>query len=378
MAEKRDYYQVLGVDRSATKEQIAQAYRKLALKYHPDRNPGDEEAIACFKEAAEAFEVLSDAEKRARYDRYGHAGVDSAGGSPHFHDVNDIFEAFGDILGEGLFGDLFGGRRGRAQRGGRRGGDVQCEMTLDLLETARGVRKSVHFHRHVNCETCRGSGAKPGTKPEVCGYCGGRGRVVQSTGIFSLQTACPACRGTGKQVRYPCPDCRGSGLAVAEVIREINVPAGVDDQTQLRIPGEGNPGGEGGPPGDCYVLIHVQPHALFERKGQHLICQVPITYAQAVLGAKIEVPTLDGRDVLEIPPATQSGDVFRMAGQGMPDPRHRGRGDLVVQVHIEVPKVHSPEHERVLRELAEMENTQVSPKRSSFFDRLKQYFQSSE
>ena len=380
MAAKRDYYEVLGLEKSASKDQIAQAYRKLALKFHPDRNPGDDEAIGRFKEAAEAFEILGDEEKRARYDRFGHAGIDGpGGGSPHFHDVGDIFDAFGDIFGEGMFGDLFGGRRGRGRGGrGRRGGDVQCEMTLDLLEAARGVRKTVRFERHVKCETCGGSGAKPGTKPETCAYCGGRGRVVQSTGIFSLQTTCPGCRGAGKQIRHPCGDCRGSGLTLTEVTREVNIPAGVDDQTQLRITGEGDPGVDGGPPGDCYVVLRVKDHPLFERKGPHLLCQVPITYPQAVLGARIEVPTLDGKEHVELPAGTQSGDVFRLNGRGMPDPRHRGRGDLVVQVYIEVPKSVSADHDRVLRELAEIENAQVSPKRSSFFDRLKQYFQPSE
>ena len=376
MTGKRDYYEVLGLDRSATKDQISQAYRKLALQYHPDRNPGDEEAVLRFKEAAEAFEVLGDDQKRSRYDQYGHAGIDGPqGGAPHFRDVGDIFEAFGDIFGEGLFGDLFGGgRRGRGRRG-RRGGDVHCEVQLDLIEAAKGVGKTIRFQRHVACTTCGGSGAKPGTKPEKCQYCGGSGRVVQSSGFFSLQTACPACHGGGKQIRNPCGACRGSGLTLAEIAREVKIPAGVDDQTQLRITGEGDPGDGGGPPGDCYVVIRVAEHSLFERKGQHLLCQIPITYAQAALGAKIDVPTLDGKETIDIPPATQSGDVFRLPGRGMPDPRVRGRGDLVVQVHIEVPKVLSADHERVLRELAEIENSQVSPKRSSFFERLKQYFQ---
>jgi molecular chaperone DnaJ len=371
MAAKRDYYEVLGVSRSASEKELAEAYRKLALKYHPDRNPGDEEAIARFKEAAEAFEVLNHADKRSRYDRYGHAGLE--GGAPQFQDVGDIFAAFGDIFGEGLFGGMFGG--GRGGRRVRRGADLQCEVTIDLLEAARGVSKTLEFDRLHPCDACHGSGAKPGTQPERCRYCGGRGHVVQSTGIFSMQTTCPSCRGEGSIIRDKCSACRGQGYVPRRVAREVNIPAGVDDETQLRIPGEGHPSAHGGPAGDCYVLIHVTDHELFQRKGQHLICQVPISYTQAALGATIEVPTLDGREELKIPAGTPSGEVFTLRGRGMPDPRVRGRGDLVVQVIVEVPRKLSPEHEAVLRELAAIEDTNVSPKRKSFFETIKEYFQ---
>ena len=220
MADKRDYYEILGVDRSASKEQISEAYRKLALKYHPDRNPGDETAIARFKEAAEAFEVLNHAEKRAKYDRYGFQGLQGSE-APHFRDVGDIFEAFGDVFGEGLFGDLFGGGRGRGRRA-RKGGDVQCEVTLDLLEAANGASKVVEFDRHSACDTCGGSGAKPGTRPEKCPYCGGNGRVVQSSGFFSLQTPCPSCRGSGRVIREACPACRGNGYVPRHVSRKVD------------------------------------------------------------------------------------------------------------------------------------------------------------
>jgi molecular chaperone DnaJ len=375
MSGKRDYYEVLGVGRSASKDEVAAAYRKLALKFHPDRNPGDEDAVIRFKEAAEAFEVLGNDEKRGRYDRFGHAGLEAGGGEPHFRDVSDIFNAFGDIFGDGLFGDMFGRRRGG--RRGHRGGDVQCEVTLDLMEAARGVTKSVRFRRHHVCETCSGSGARPGSKVETCPYCGGRGRVVQSSGIFSVQTTCPSCHGSGKHIPQRCTDCRGSGYALGEVVREVRIPAGVDDQTQLRLSGEGDPGAEGGPPGDCYCVIRVKEHSLFQREGLHLVCQIPITYPQAALGATIEIPTLEGRDAIDIPAGTQSGDLFRLRGRGMPDVRGRGRGDLVVQVHIEVPKELSPEHQELLRELARLENSRVSPKRSNFFERVKQYFQPS-
>jgi molecular chaperone DnaJ len=375
MSGKRDYYEVLGVQRSASKDEIAAAYRKLALKYHPDRNPGDEEAVSRFKEAAEAFEVLGNEEKRGRYDRYGHAGLEGANAAPHFRDVSDIFQAFGDIFGEGLFGDMFGRRRGGRQ--GHRGGDVQCEVTLDLLEAAQGVNKTVRFRRHRACETCNGSGAKPGSRVETCPYCGGRGRVVQSTGIFSVQTTCPSCHGSGRHIPQRCPDCRGTGRVLGEVAREVHIPPGVDDQTQLRLSGEGNPGEGGGPPGDCYCVIRVKEHPLFQRDGLHLVCQVPITYPQAALGASLDIPTLEGHETIEIPSGTQPGDLFRLRGRGMPDVRGRGRGDLVVQVHIEVPKDLSPEHQQLLRELARVENSRVSPKRSSFFERLKQYIQPS-
>lgn len=371
MADKRDYYEVLGVDRNAEQAQISEAYRKLALKYHPDRNPGNDEAIVKFKECAEAFEVLCHPEKRARYDRYGHAGMEN-GGSPHFHDVSDIFNAFGDIFGEGIFGDIFGGG-GRGSRV-RKGADIRCEVSLDLIEAAHGTSKVVRFMRHVACETCSGSGAKPGTKPEVCRYCGGKGRVVQSSGVFSVQTTCPSCHGNGHVIREVCGTCRGAGYEQKKVTRKVDIPAGVDDRTRLRLSGEGEPSPNGGPAGDCYCFIHVAEHPMFQRKGQDLLCQVPISYPQAALGATIEVPTLDGAEKLDIPPGAQSGEVFTMKGRGMPDPRYRGRGDLLVQVYVEVPKTLTPEHEATLRQLADIENVHVSPIRKGFFEKLKEMF----
>ena len=373
MASKRDYYEVLGVDHSASDKEVSEAYRKLAMKYHPDRNPGDEDAVAKFKEAAEAFEVLSKADKRSLYDRYGHAGLDGAGGPPQFRDISDIFAAFSDIFGDSPFGDFFGGGRGRRTR---RGADVRCEVTLDLLEAARGAAKTVQFDRHEACPTCRGTGAQPGTQPERCRYCGGRGRVVQSAGLFSLQTTCPSCRGSGAVIRERCTTCGGEGYVRKRVMREVQIPAGVDSQTRLRLTGEGEPSPQGGPPGDCYCFISVAEHPLFHRDGPHLICEVPISYSQAALGATIEVPTLDGREELQIPPGTQTGDIFKLRGRGMPDTHRRGRGDLIVQVHIEVPKKLTAEHERILRELAEVEKTHVTPERKSFFSKLMEYFQS--
>ena len=369
MPTQRDYYEVLGVERTATQEEIATAYRKLAITHHPDKNPGDEGAVTLFKQAAEAFEVLGDEEKRSRYDRFGHAGVNGqghAGGG--FSDVEDIFSAFGDV-----FGDLFGGGRGGRGRV-RAGRDVRCDVTLTLHEAAEGVTKTVEFERHERCDDCRGSGAAPGSSRETCGYCGGHGRVIQSAGIIRMQTTCPACQGAGSTVSKPCRPCRGTGQRLKSVETEVRIPAGVDDGTRVRISGQGEPSQEGGPPGDCYCFISVLSHPLFEREGQHLVCRVPITYTQAALGCEIEVPTLSGRDTMDLPAGTQSGDVFKLQGRGMPDPRRPGLGDLLVQVTIEVPKRVTPEEETLLRQLAELEQTNVAPQRKSFFQQLKDYF----
>jgi molecular chaperone DnaJ len=367
---KRDYYEVLEITRTASDGEISSSYRKLAVRYHPDKNPGNDEAVAKFKEAAEAYEVLSDKEKRARYDRFGHAGVDGPqGGSPHFGDVNDIFEAFGDI-----FGDMFGG--GGRSRGGRRtqqGGDVRADITLDLREAAKGCSKEIQISRHTRCGECSGTGAKKGSKPEQCRYCGGRGQVVQSTGIFRVQTTCPACHGSGTTISDPCPACHGQAYVMERVAREVQIPAGVDNGTRLRISGEGDPSPNGGPTGDCYVFITVREHSLFQRDGQNLICRVPISYSQAALGATVEVPTLDGRHELTVPAGTQPGSVFKIRGEGMPDPRVRGRGDLLVQVQLEIPTKLTKRQKELLRELAEEEKTNVSPDRKSFFDKLKDY-----
>ena len=379
MVTKRDYYEVLQVSRTASDNEISESYRKLALQYHPDRNPGDDDAISKFKEAAEAFEVLHHAEKRACYDRYGHAGLEGAGGSPHFHDIRDIFDSFGDLFGNGggaggIFGDLFGGG---ARRGGKRvhrGADVRCQVTLELTEVAVETTRKVGFSRKETCDECKGSGAKPGTQPETCTYCGGTGQVVQSTGIFSVQMACPACRGIGSIIKHPCQQCRGVGLVSKKVTRSVRIPAGMDDQTRLRLPGEGDFSPDGGPPGDCYCYISVKQHPLFHRDGQHLICNVPITYSQASLGATIEVPTIDGCQPLTIQSGTHSGDVFKLRGKGMPDPRRHGRGDLHVQIQIEVPKRISGEHEELLRKLAEIEHVDVTPKRKGFLQKIKEVF----
>ncbi len=370
MSGKRDYYEILEVTRTASRDEISSSYRRLAIKYHPDKNPGDEEAILRFKECAEAFEVLSDDNKRARYDRHGHAGVE---GGAQFHDVNDIFSAFADIFSGGSFGDIFGGGGGRG-RGVSRGRHVSCDVTIDLLEAARGVKKSIRIKRHSTCETCHGTGAKPGSDVSTCSYCGGHGQVISQQGIFRMQTTCPQCRGEGKNISDPCADCRGSGYVRSKVTREIHIPAGIDHGSRLRLSGEGEPSPNGGPPGDCYVDISVRPHPLFEREGPHLICRLPITYPQATLGATLEVPTLDGPEELKIPAGTPAGEVFRLKRRGMPDVRGGSAGDLHVQVMIDVPKKLTPRQEELLRELAELDHKEVSPHRKSFFEKLKDYF----
>lgn len=372
MASKRDYYEVLGVGRTATGKEIADAYRKLALQYHPDRNPNNPDAVVMFKASAEAYEVLSDDDKRSRYDRYGHAGVE--GGVHQFTDVNDIFEAFGDILGGGLFGDLFGGARRGGGRRPRKGDDVACELSIDLFEAARGVTKTVEIDRHEACNECRGSGVKAGTQPERCRYCSGRGQVVQSSGIFRVQTTCPACHGSGQLIKDPCEQCKGAGYVRKSVFREVKIPAGVDHHMRVRLAGEGEPSTSGGPPGDCYCVINLQDHPLFERDGHDLICRVPVNYSQAALGARIQVPTLEGAEEMDIPAGTQPGEVFKMRRRGMPDPRGRGKGDLLVVVNLEVPKTLSPKQDKLLRELAAEEKTNVSAHRKSFLEKLKDYF----
>ena len=374
MAQQRDYYEVLGVERKATGEQVSVAYRKLAIQFHPDKNPGNTQAADRFKEAARAFEVLSDATLRARYDRYGHAGVQGSAGTHEFNDISDIFDVFGDMFGGGAFGDAFSGGKRRGNRP-RQGRDVFCTINLSLLEAARGATKAVQFTRHEACAVCDGSGAKKGTKPVSCDYCAGRGQVIQTAGVFRLQTTCPACHGSGSIIREKCPDCGGDGLTEEQVDRKVTIPAGVDRDVRVRLAGEGEPGASGGPPGDCYCVIEIEDHPFLTRDGRDLHCEVPITFSQAALGATVEVPTLDGPKPLQIARGTQGGDVVRVRGLGMPEVRGRGIGDLHVHVHVEVPRTLSPKSENLLRELAAEEQKAVSPKRSSFFSRLADYFQ---
>ena len=372
MATKRDYYEVLGVAKSATDDEIKRAYRKLAGKHHPDRNPGDAEAVVAFKEAAEAFDILSNPEKKARYDRFGHAGVDpSAGGGAGFQDVGDIFEAFGD-----MFGDIFGGggRRGGSGPRPKKGESLQTSLTIELLDAAVGCSRELEIEKHVSCVTCNGTGAKPGTQPVQCDYCNGRGRVIQSQGFFRVETTCPSCRGRGTSIREKCPDCRGNRVVSRSSKLEVKIPAGIDNGMQLCVRGEGEAGDNGGPPGDLYVDIRVKPHPLFKRNGRNLMCEVPITFAQAALGTELDIPILTGKHHINVPSGTQPGEIFRLKSQGMPDPHGGPRGDLLVQFHVEVPKKLNKKQEELLRQLAELDDKQVSPQRKTFFDSLKTFF----
>ena len=382
MAAQRDYYEVLGVAKNASPEELKKAYKKLALKYHPDRNPGDEEALGKFKEASEAFEVLNDTDKRARYDRMGHAGVKGAGGGGGFHDVNDIFSAFGDLF-EG-FGFQFGGSSSGGGGGGRRGGragatrgeSLQATVRIDLPEAFNGCKRELRITRHESCDTCQGSGCKAGSAPSKCATCGGQGQVIQSQGFFRFQTACPACRGRGTVVKDSCGSCNGQGRIMKEVSREVSIPGGVDSGMQLCLRGEGEAGLNGGPRGDLYVDIEVKKHPLFKREGQDLTYQLPLTFAQAALGAEIEIPTLKGRETMKIKPGTQPGEINRLRGFGMPDPRGaNGRtGDLLVEVQVEIPRKLSSEQVELLRKLAELDQKNVMPQRKSFFEQVKTFF----
>jgi molecular chaperone DnaJ len=378
MATQRDYYEVLGVAREASADDIKKAYRKLAAKYHPDRNPGDQSAIDKFKEAAEAFEVLSHDEKRARYDRFGHAGVQGSfgQGGAQFHDVQDIFEAFG-----GIFGDLFGNQGGRRGRGGsraRRGEHLRTTVTIELAEAATGCSRELEIQRKILCKTCNGTGAKPGTTPVGCDYCGGHGQVVQSQGFFRVQTVCPACQGSGKIIREKCTDCRGTRYQSTRVKLDIKIPAGVDNEMQIRVAGEGEPGENGGPPGDLYVDLRVKSHPNFQRNGRHLMSEIPITFTQAALGTELDVPLLTGTHKLTVPGGTQPGDVFRLKGQGMPDAHGGPRGDLVARVQVVVPKKLTKKYEELLRKLAEIEEEPVMPHQKSFFESVKEFFTSDD
>jgi len=344
MAEKRDYYEVLLVERKSTKVEIDRAYRKLAIKYHPDSNRNDADAVSKFKEVSEAYEVLSDVEKRGRYDQFGLAGVNGQAGGPQFTD----FDAFGDLFGD-MLGEMFGGGgRGGNRRGGggkraRRGADLRCDLTLTLEEAARGCSKEVSFRRRKACSTCSGSGAAPGTQPVTCSTCGGRGQVIQQAGILRVQTNCPTCGGAGKTIGQPCSACRGSGLESEKASLTVDIPAGVDDGMRVRLTGEGESSPDGGPSGDCYCFITVKPHDLFRRDGKNLILQFPISFSQAALGAELDVPTLDGPAKMRIDPGTQSGEVFRLRGKGVVEPGGARAGDMLVQMVIEVPKKLSDE-----------------------------------
>ena len=375
---KRDYYEILSVSRSATAEEIKSAYRKAAMKYHPDRNPENKtEAEHLFREASEAYSVLSDAQKRAAYDRYGHAGVSSqVFDSSNF---GTIFEEFQDVFGD-IFGfqDIFGGGGGR-RRGGRaraqRGADLRYDLKLSFEDAAAGVKTKIKIPRLENCSACHGTGAKPGTKMETCEACKGRGQLHYQQGFFAVSRTCPSCHGEGKVIKESCAECRGQGRIERAHTIEVAIPAGVDNGMRLRVGNEGEPGENGGPPGDLYVFIEVKEHAFFERRGADLYCNIPVTVAQAALGAEITIPTLNGEEKLTIPEGTQPGTLFRKKGKGLPDP-HGGKGDLYVNVRVVIPSKLTKEQKAIFEQLhrvAKIENRPIE-RSSSFFDKVKDIF----
>lgn len=344
-----DYYEILGVARDADQDTIKKAYRKLALQFHPDKNPGDKSAEEKFKAAARAYEVLSNKEKRARYDRFGHAGVDGSAAGPGFHDVSDIFSAFGDI-----FGDFFGGQRGSSRNRPSRGSDLRYVLEVDLVDVLNGVQKDIQFQSEVSCGSCKGTGGRDGAKPVTCSNCGGRGQVVRQQGFFSLSTPCPVCGGQGVKITDPCPTCEGEGRVMKKRSLSVHVPAGVDNGTQLRLSSEGEQGFLGGPPGDLYVEIRIRPHKNFVRKDNHLISPLKISYLQALLGAEIEADTLTGTEKVKIPKGCQPGEWIKLSGKGVPALRGGRSGDLIFEVTVEIPKKLDKEEERLLREIAEL------------------------
>jgi molecular chaperone DnaJ len=369
MASKRCYYEVLEVSRDADEDAIKGAYRRLAMKYHPDRNPGDQEAEVKFKEAAEAYEVLRDPEKRERYNRYGHAGLDGMN-LPNFGNM-DPFDVLNEFFG-GL-GGLFGG--GRQRRGPQAGRDLQTGIELDLVEAYKGVTKTVTIQRAECCGDCGGDGCKPGTRPVTCRRCNGHGVVVQGQGFFRIQQTCPGCGGRGAIITDPCQTCRGAGQVVREREVSIPVPAGILSGQDIRITGEGEAGAPGAPPGDLYVRIKVKKHPLFVRDELDLHCQMPVTFSQAALGAPLEVPTLDGKYITHnLKRGTQSGEEARLAGKGMPRLGGGRHGDLVLHIQVVTPRNLTKRQEELLRELGEIEGKNVSPERKSFLDRVREFF----
>lgn len=379
MATKQDYYEILGLERGAPEADIKRAYRKMAMDNHPDRNPGDHEAESRFKAAAEAYSVLSDANKRAAYDRYGHAGVDAGfgGGQGGFTNVEDIFAAFGDLFGGGggggIFESFFGGGRRRA----RRGASLRADLELSLEEVALGVKKTLELTRPCKCDNCGGSGAKPGTEAKGCDTCGGAGEVLRSQGFLSIRQTCPSCRGQGSIIEHPCTRCRGRGLVAKKEPINITIPPGIEEGHVERIAGQGEPGESGGPPGDLVVVIHVRPHSLFVRHGDDLVAQAVIRFRQAVLGDAVEVPTITGETVvLKIPAGTQPGTGLRVRGHGLPRIDGYGKGNLVVKVQIDVPKSVTVEQRETLEQFDAVEEAKSKKsKKKSIFEKVKDIFQ---
>ena len=369
VAAKRDYYEVLGVGRSAGAEEIKKAYRKVALKCHPDRNPGDKVAEERFKEASEAYQVLGDPERRAQYDRFGHAAFEQSGGFGGFDFSASGFE---DIFGD-IFGDFFGG----ARRGGsrtRRGEDLRYDLEIDFDEAVFGAEKSLRVPRLAACRDCKGSGSKNGAPRETCSTCRGSGQLRYQQGLFSIAKTCGQCQGPGSVLRDPCRTCGGAGAVRAQHTLSVRIPPGVDTGSRLKLRGEGESGLNGGPTGDLYVVLHVREHPLFTRDGNDVMCDVPISFTDAALGAEIDVPTPHGKMKMKIPSGTQSGNVFRLKGKGVPDVRGYGHGDALVRVVVETPKKLSSRQRELLEEFARLSGEEIHPLSKGFFDKVKEMF----
>lgn len=365
--EKRDYYEVLGVHRNASDTEIKKAFRKLAIQHHPDKNPGDKESEEKFKEISEAYEVLSDPQKRAQYDQFGHAGLGGAGG--FYSGGFGAGSPFGDIFSD-IFGDLFGG--GGRQRGrGRRGDDLQYTLEINFEEAAFGVETKIDIPYDKRCDDCGGSGAKPGTEPKICPTCLGAGQIRLQQGIFSMSRTCSQCGGEGRVVDNPCPKCRGTGSVRDRKTLSVKVPQGVESGTRLKLMGEGGQGTKGGPNGDLYVLIAVRDHQVFTREGNDVVCEIPISFPQAALGCETEVPTLDGKISLKIPEGTQSGKVFRLRGKGIPNIQGYGRGDQLVLIRVETPVNLNRQQKDLLEEFARISGETTQPLSKGFFDKVK-------
>lgn len=371
---KRDYYEVLGVQKNADEAALKSAFRKLAMKYHPDKNPGDKEAEARFKELNEAYQCLSDPQKRGAYDRFGHAAFEQGGGGQGpFGGGAGGFAGMGDIF-EDLFGEVFGG--GRRSSGGReRGADLRYNLEITLEEAFHGKSATIKVPTSITCEACSGTGAKPGSKPRKCGTCGGHGRVRATQGFFSIERTCHTCHGRGEVIDDPCRTCSGGGRVVRERTLQISIPAGVEDGTRIRLAGEGEAGARGGPSGDLYVFLSVKPHGLYQRDGADLFCRVPISMVAAALGTEISVPTLDGTEAkVKIPEGTQSGKQFRIKAKGMPVLRTRDRGDLFIQTVVETPQNLTKRQKELLREFEEGSSNATQPEAEGFFARMKKDF----
>lgn len=384
MADKRDYYEVLGLSKSASEDEIKKAYRKLAKKYHPDLNPNDKSAEAKFKEINEAYEVLSDSDKKARYDQFGHAGVDpnfgaSAGGygnNPFGQDI-DLGDIFGSFFGGGFSGGFSGGRKANPNAP-RRGADTEAVVNITFNEAAKGCRKTVSYQNIEICSDCKGSGAQAGSSPQTCPNCSGTGqiRINQRTPFGSIQTSktCDRCHGRGKIIEKPCKKCNGNGRVRVKKNIEVNIPAGIKDDQILNVSGKGNSGMNGGPAGDLHVYVNIKPHELFERKGDDIWCELPVTFTQAALGHEVSVPTLDGKVSYSLREGTQPGDIFKLKGKGLPHLGGRGTGDQYVKVTIEVPRNLSQKQKDILKEFDEHASEKNYQRRTSFFDKIKNMF----